>query len=99
MVAAWNKTTLPKLVSHYKLENIYNADEFGLSCLPVKFYHLKSEKSSWGKHSQLGIIALAATNGAGENIPIFVIGKSKNARYSKNVKSLPCRYSWMLNGQ
>ena len=28
MVAGWDETTLPTLLSNYGLENIYNADEF-----------------------------------------------------------------------
>ena len=36
MVAVWNETTLPTLLSNYGLENIYKADKFGLfyQCLP-----------------------------------------------------------------
>ena len=43
IVAGWNETTLPTLLSNYGLENIYNADEFRLfyHCLPDKSYQLK----------------------------------------------------------
>ena len=30
MTASWDETTLPTILSTYKLENIYNADKFGL---------------------------------------------------------------------
>ena len=30
MTAPWNETTLSTLLSNYKLENLFNADEFGL---------------------------------------------------------------------
>ena len=30
MTALWNEATLPTLLSNYKLENIFNVDEFGL---------------------------------------------------------------------
>ena len=30
IVASWFETTLPTLLSNYKLEDIFNADEFGL---------------------------------------------------------------------
>ena len=30
MTAPWNETTLPILLSNYKSENVFNADEFGL---------------------------------------------------------------------
>ena len=42
MTAPWNETTLPILLSNYKLEKILNADEFGLFylCFPKKIYYL-----------------------------------------------------------
>ena len=30
MTAPWNETTLSTLLSNYKLENVFSADEFGL---------------------------------------------------------------------
>ena len=43
---------------------------------------------------------MAAGNAKGERLPIFAIGKAKNPRYFKGVKSITCRYrvqpkSWM----
>ena len=102
MVASWFETTLPTLLSNYKLEHIFNADEFGLfyQCLPNKTLHLKSEKCSGSKNSKIRITALGAANSVGDKLPMFVIGKSKAPRCFKNVTSLPCRYrsqkkSWM----
>ena len=102
MVAEWNETTLPTLLSNYSLENTYNANEFGLfyQCLPDKSYHLKTEKRSGGKYSKIRITVLAAANAVGNKLPLFVIGKAKNPRCFKNIKKLPCRYrsqrkSWM----
>ncbi|XP_057310302.1 tigger transposable element-derived protein 6-like [Hydractinia symbiolongicarpus] len=102
MIASWFETTLPTLLTNYKLEDIYNADEFGLfyQCLPNKTYHYKSEKCSGGKNSKVRITGLAAANAVGDKLPMFVIGKSKKPRCFKNVTSLPCRYraqkkSWM----
>ena len=102
MVASWFKTTLLTLLSNYKLEDIFNADKFGLfyQCLPNKTLHLKSEKCSGGKNSKIRITGLAAANSVGDKLPMFVIGKSKAPRCFKNVTSLPCRYrsqkkSWM----
>ena len=50
-VASWFETTLPTLLSNYKLEDIFNTDEFGLfdQCLPNKTLHLKPEKCPGGK--------------------------------------------------
>ena len=102
MVASWFETTLPTLLSNYKLEDIFNADEFGLfyQCLPNKTLHLIPEKCSGGKNSKIRITGLAAANSVGDKLPMFVIGKSKAPRCFKNVTSLPCRYrsqkkSWM----
>ena len=99
MVASWFETTLPTLLSNYKLEDIFNADEFGLfyRCLSNKTLHLKSEKCSGGKNSKIRIIGLAAANSVGGKLPI---GKSKAPTCFKDVTSLPCRYrsqkkSWM----
>ena len=95
MVASWYETTLPTLLSQYKLEDIYNADEFGLfyQYLPNKTLHLKSDKCSGGKLSKIRISGLTAANAVGSKLPMFAIGKSKNPRCFKHVKTLPCRYS------
>ena len=93
---------MPTLLSNYKLEDIFHADEFGLfyRCLPNKTLHLKSEKCSGGKNSKTRITGLAAANTVGDKLPMFAIGKSTAPRCFKNVTSLPCRYrsqkkSWM----
>ena len=92
MIASWYKNSLPTLLSQYKLEDIYNADEFDLfyQCLPNKTFHLKSNKCSGGNYSEMIIIGLGAANAVGDKLAIFVIGKSQNARCFKNVRSLPC---------
>ena len=57
MVAGWNETTLPTLLSNYGLENIYNAEEFEVfsRCLPDKSYQLKTKKWPAGKHIKIRI--------------------------------------------
>ena len=47
MAALWNETTLPTLLSNYKLEDTFNADEFGLfyQCLPPLILTTYLEKS------------------------------------------------------
>ena len=84
------------------LENVYNADEYGLfyQCLPNKSYQLKTEECFGGKHSKIRITGLVAVNAVGSKLPMFVIGKAKKPRCFKNIKTLPCRYcaqkkSWM----
>lgn len=44
------------------------------------------------KKSKLRTTGSAAANPVGENVLMFVIGKSKTLKCFKNVKSLPCRY-------
>ena len=102
MTAPWTETTLPTVLSRYPLENIFNADEFGLfyQCLPNKTLHLKGEKCSGGKHSKIRLTGLAAGNAYRERLPMFVIGNANKSRCFKGVRNLPCRYraqrkSWM----
>ena len=59
MVAPWEQTTLPAILSKYDLNQIYNADEFGLlyRAQPNKSLHLKNENCVGGKHSKLRLTA------------------------------------------
>ena len=45
MTGAWKETSMPTILSRYKLKDIYNADDFGLfyQGLPKKTLHLKGE--------------------------------------------------------
>ena len=102
MTASWAETTLPTMLSKYELNQIYNADEFGLfyRAQPERSLHLKDERCVGGKHTKFRLTGLEAANAAGEKLPMFVIGKSKSPRCFKNIKHLPCRYrsqnkSWM----
>lgn len=102
MTASWDEATLPTIFSNYKLEDIYNADEFGLfyQALPNKTLHLKSEKCVGGRHSKTRLTGMAAANAAGEKLPMFVIGKSTRPRYFAGFRKLPAdkdrkKKSWM----
>ena len=102
MTASCNETTLPTLLYNYKLEDIFNADKFGLfcQCLPSKTYHLSGGKCSGDKNSKVRLTGMAATSETGEKLEMFVIGKPKKPWCFKNVKQLLCRYraqrkSWM----
>ena len=59
MVAPWEQTTLPAILPKYDLNQIYNADEFGLlyRAQPNKSLHLKNENCVGGKHSKLRLTA------------------------------------------
>ena len=102
MTTPWTETTLPTILSLYSLENIFNADEFGLfyQCLPNQTLQLKVEKCSGGKHSKIRLTGLATGNAYGESLPMFVIRKANKPRCFKGVRNLPYRYraqrkSWM----
>ena len=102
MVAPWNETTLPTLLSKYDLQDIFNTDEPGLfyQCLPNKTYYFQGQTCSGGKNSKVRLTGMAAGNAIGEKLPMFVIGKSKTPRCFKHIKNLPCKYksqkkSWM----
>lgn len=94
MTASRDETTLPTIFSNYKLEDIYNADEFGLfyQALPNKTLHLKSEKCVGGRHSKTRLTGMASANATGEKLPMFVIGKSARPRCFAGFRKLPCRY-------
>ena len=103
MIASRYETSLPTLLSQYELEGIYKR-WWIWHLLPMSteqnISFIKSNKYSGGKHSKIRITGLAAANAVGNKLPMFVIGKSKNPRCFKNVRSLPCRYwsqrkSWM----
>ena len=59
ITSSWTETTLTTTLSDYKLEDIFNADEFGLfcQCLSGKTYHYKGEKRFKGKHSKVRLLA------------------------------------------
>ena len=52
------------------------------------------------KVEQIRMTGMASANAAGDELPMFVIGKARTPHCFKNVKFLPCRYrhqkkSWM----
>ena len=93
MTVPWNETTLQTLLSNYKLEDIFNADEWGLfcQCLPSKTYCLSRKKCSGGENSKVRLTGIAAAGATGEKLEMFVIDKSKKLRCFKNVKQLRSR--------
>ena len=102
MVAPWEQSTSPTILSKYDFNQIYNTDEFDLfyRARPNKSQHLKNENCVGGKHSKLRLTGLTAAKAVGEKLPLFAIGKSKKPRCFKHIKYLPCRYrsqkkSWM----
>ena len=68
MPAHWKETHLPTILSRYKLQDIFNTDEFGLffQALPNKTLELKGEKCTGGKHSKVRLTGMRAASAAGE---------------------------------
>ena len=89
MTAPWKETTLPTILSRYKLDDIYNADEFGLlfRMQPNKSLNRRSEACTRGKHSKTCLTGMAAAIAMGDKIPMFVIGKSKPLAVSKELNT------------
>jgi len=102
-VELWWSTTLPTLLKDYPLENVYNADEFGLffKLLPDKSLVFKKESCHGGKLSKERVTVLACANATGTHkLRLLVIGKSRSPCCFKNVKSFPVDYvsqsrAWM----
>jgi len=88
----------------YSRDDIYNADETGINwrALPRKSLASKREKSAPGfKVSKERITAMVCANASGNHkLTLLCIGKTKNPRAFKNVKTLPVAYknqksAWM----
>ena len=95
-VSAWLSTTLPSVLEGYKPSDVFNTDETGLffRLLPDKTLAFKNKSCHGGKQSKERITVMVGANSDGsEKLPLLVIGKSKNPRCFKNVKSLPVDYT------
>lgn len=101
----WVTNVLPKLLEKYDENDIFNADETGLffKCLPNKTMAFKNEKCFGGKNSKERITVMVACNMTGsEKVKLLIIGKAKNPRCFKGIKSLDVDYefntkAWMTS--
>lgn len=97
------KARLPRIIDGYSPDDIFNMDETGIfyKLLPDRTLCFKQEKCHGGKRAKDRLTAAVCANMSGtEKLPLLVIGKSKNPRCFKNVKSLPVDYkanskAWM----
>ena len=91
LTAPWEETTLPTILAGYQLKNIFNEDEFGLlyEALPSKSLHCRGKRCLGGKHSKVRLTRMYASNALGEQISMFVIGKSASPRCFKHVRNFP----------
>ncbi|GBL81416.1 Tigger transposable element-derived protein 4 [Araneus ventricosus] len=102
LCSEWIKNR-PGLLQEYSPDNIFNADETGLFFreLPDKTAVFQGETCHGGKQSKERVTLLLATNMSGtEELTQLVIGKSRNPRCFKGIKSFPLLYkankkAWM----
>ncbi|XP_049316861.1 tigger transposable element-derived protein 4-like, partial [Bactrocera dorsalis] len=93
----WKKNDLPDLIIQYHENDIVNADETSIffKCLPNKTIAFKGQKCFGGKNSKERITVMVASNMSGsEKLKLLVIGKSKNPRCFKGIKSLDVDYEY-----
>ena len=64
MTALWEETTLPTILARYQLNNIFNADKFGLfyEVLPSKSLHFRGKCCSGGKQSKVRLTRVPITS-------------------------------------
>lgn len=95
MTSSWYETTLPTILSYYKLEDMFNDNDFGLfyQYLPDKIYSLERKKCFGGKKSKLKVIRMTAAIAIREKLPLFIIDKLKNPRFFKMLNICPTNIS------
>lgn len=101
----WTETVLKSALKKYEPKNVFNCDETGLffKCLPNKTFAFKSDKCFGVKTSKERVTLMVGANMDGsEKLKLLLIGKSKNPRCLKGVKSLELDYAnnkkaWMTS--
>jgi hypothetical protein len=101
IIQKW-ESKLTGLLSGYKPENVYNLDEtaFFYRLLPNQTYAFGNESRFGTKKLKERITLLLITNANGSDRKLIMIGKSKNPRAFRGIKTLPIEYysqtnSWM----
>ncbi|KAK3098872.1 hypothetical protein FSP39_023876 [Pinctada imbricata] len=92
----WKESTLPTFLPSYHPDDIYNADETGIyfRALPDGTLTFKTDNSGGSKKSKERVTVLVCTNMTGtDKRKLLVIGKSKDPRCFRGVKSLPVTYT------
>nr|XP_006010436.1 PREDICTED: tigger transposable element-derived protein 6-like [Latimeria chalumnae] len=97
---SWTEEVLPGLVAEYPPNCIYNCDKTGLyyHSLPDGTYVSKREKVSGGKKTKEHLTSLLCPKQTGSHkVKPLMIGKSKNPRCFKNVRTFPTDYKNSAN--
>lgn len=103
--ADWMERVLRPILTKYKSEDVFNADETGLfwRLLPDKTHAVSGEVCTGGKLSKERITVLVCANMSGtEKMPLITIGKFKRPRCFRGVDHLPLDYdanknAWMTS--
>ena len=68
MVNAWKETSLPTILTHYDLKDIYSGDEFGLfyKCMTDKTMPTQIRKVLRWKVNKIRIISMGVANVVGD---------------------------------
>lgn len=101
----WLDDVWNKVKNDYKENDVFNIDETGVfyNLMPDKTLKFKGEKCIGGKLSKERVTVLIGANMTGtEKRKLLVIGKSKQPRCFKHVKTLPVKYegnkrAWMTS--
>ena len=104
IVREWKEGKLQEILSTYRAEDIYNADETGLFwlLLPDTSLGFTGQSYHGAKQPKSRITVLVGANMDGsDKLPLYIIGKSKNPRAFKNV-TVPLQYesnkkAWMTS--
>lgn len=92
----WIENVLNKILQKFEPKDIFNCDETGLffKCLPSKTLAFKGDKCFGVKTSKERVTLLAGANMDGtEKLKLLLIGKSKNPRCLRGLKSLGLEYT------
>ena len=91
----WLDIRLPRLISGFPLNNIFNADETGLfwRTLPDHTLGFKYEEIRGGKQPKDRVTVLVAASATGEKLPFLTIGRAKQPHcFPKDQLKLPVTY-------
>lgn len=92
----WIENVLKRLLQKYQPKDLFNCDETGLffKCLPNQTHAFKNDKCFGVKTGKERVTVLIGANMDGtEKLKLLLIGKSKNPRCLKGLKSLGLDYT------
>ncbi|GFO06645.1 tigger transposable element-derived protein 4 [Plakobranchus ocellatus] len=100
----WSSKIVPGIMKRYHPRDIFTAGETSLfyRCTPDTMVRFLGEDCSCGKFAKDRLTVMVATNMLGtEKLPAFAIGKYKQPRCFKNIKTIPVEYmanlkAWMI---